>query len=62
VAELTREVAEHNAAVDKLEADFHAGIPDAVEEYFERVLAQSAYPGGFPHDYEIAYRPSHRSL
>ncbi len=62
MAALTREVAEHNAAVDKLEADFHAGVPDAVEEYFEQVLAQSAYPEGFPHDYEIAYRSEPQEL
>ncbi|MGH3976010.1 MAG: hypothetical protein ACRDS9_22180, partial [Pseudonocardiaceae bacterium] len=57
VAELAREIAKHNAAVDKLAADFHAGAPDAVEEYFEQVLARSVYPEEFPHDYEVAYRP-----
>ncbi|MCA1673874.1 MAG: hypothetical protein LC799_17280, partial [Actinobacteria bacterium] len=62
MAELEREVAEHNVAVDKLAVDFHARVPDAVEEYFEQVLAQSAYPQEFPHDYEIAYRPEPRSL
>jgi restriction system protein len=62
VAEMTREVAEHNAAVDKLAADFHAGVPEAVEEYFEQVLAQSAYPEEFPQDYEVAYRPEPQEL
>ena len=52
MAELECEVAEHNAAVDKLAVDVHARVPDAVEEYFEQVLAQSAYPQEFPHDYE----------
>ncbi|MBV8539268.1 MAG: restriction endonuclease [Pseudonocardiales bacterium] len=62
VAELTREVVEHNAAVDKLAADVHAGVPDAVEEYFEQVLAQSTYPEEFPQDYEVAYRPEPQEL
>lgn len=61
-AELKHKVAEHNAAVDKLATDFQAGIPDAVEEYFEQVLAQSAYPDEFPHDYEVAYRPEPQEL
>jgi restriction system protein len=62
MAELVREVDDHNAAVDRLAADFHAGVPDAVEEYFEQVLAQSVYPEEFPHDYEIAYRPEPQEL
>ncbi|MGH3831671.1 MAG: restriction endonuclease [Pseudonocardiaceae bacterium] len=62
VAELTREVTEHNAAVDKLAADVRAGVPDAVEEYFEQVLARSSYPAEFPQEYEVAYRPEPREL
>jgi restriction system protein len=61
-AERTQEVVEHNKVVDKLAADFHTGVPDAVEEYFEQVLAQSSYPEEFPHDYEIAYRPEPQEL
>jgi restriction system protein len=61
-ADLKREVAEHNAAVEKLATDFHARIPDAVEEYFEQVLAQSAYPEEFPHEYDVAYRPEPQEL
>ena len=45
---LEAEVREHNAAVDELERDFRAGVPDAVEEFFTQVLALSEYPSGFP--------------
>ncbi len=62
MAELEREVAEHNVTVEKLASDFHARVPDAVEEYFEQVLAQSTYPEEFPHDYEVAYRPEPQEL
>jgi restriction system protein len=38
------EVREHNAAVDELEGNFRAAVPDAVEEFFAEVLALSEYP------------------
>ena len=43
-------------AVDELERDFRAGVPDAVEEYFTELLALSQYPSGFPYHYQVAYR------
>lgn len=58
VAELRNEA----HAVDALERDFNAGDPDAVEEYFQLVLAQSAYPEGFPEQYRTAYRLEPREL
>ena len=59
---LEAEVRDHNAAVDELERSFLAGVPDAVEEYFTQVLALSQYPAGFPHQYQVAYRPEPREL
>ena len=59
---LEAEVRDHNAAVDELERNFLAGVPDAVEGYFTEVLALSQYPAGFPHQYEVAYRPEPREL
>ena len=56
------EAREHNAAVDELERAFRAGVPDAVEEYFGQVLALSGYPGGFPCEYQVAYRQEPREL
>ena len=53
---------DHNAAVDELERAFRAGAPDAVEEYFGQVLALSEYPGGFPREYQVAYRQEPREL
>jgi restriction system protein len=55
-------VRDHNAAVDELERNFQAGTPDAVEEYFSQLLALSEYPSGFPHEYQVAYRPEPREL
>lgn len=62
VQALEAEVREHNAAVDDLERDFGAGVPDAVEEFFTQILALSEYPSGFPHEYQIAYRQEPREL
>jgi restriction system protein len=60
--ELEAEVRDHNAAVDELDRNFRAGIPDAVEEYFSQLLALSEYPDGFPHEFQVAYRPEPREL
>jgi len=62
VKAIEAEVREHNAAVDELESNFQAGLPDAVEEFFSQVLALSEYPGGFPHEYRVAYRQEPREL
>jgi restriction system protein len=62
VTAIAAEVSEHNAAVDELERSFRAGEPDAVEEFFGQVLALSAYPSGFPHEYQVAYRQEPREL
>lgn len=62
VAATEAEVCEHNTAVDELENDFRAGVPDAVEEYFRQLLALSEYPDGFPREYQIAYRQEPREL
>ena len=56
------EVREHNAAVDEFESNVRAAVPDAVEEFFGQVLALSEYPSGFPHEYQVAYRPEPREL
>jgi restriction system protein len=56
VVEFEAEVREHNAAVDELEGNFRAGVPEAVEEYFSQLLALSEYPAGFPCEYQMAYR------
>jgi restriction system protein len=58
VTELRKEA----QAVDALERDFRAGVPDAVEEYFHLVLSQSPYPEDFPEQYRVAYRPEPREL
>lgn len=48
--------------IDRLARDFDAGVPEAVEEYFGNVLAQSVYPEGFPDRYRVAYRTEPREL
>jgi restriction system protein len=62
VVESDAEVREHNAAVDELEGNFRAGVPEAVEEYFSQLLALSEYPAGFPCEYQLAYRQEPREL
>jgi restriction system protein len=62
VEAMEAEVREHNAGVDAFEADFQAGSPDAVEEFFNQLLGLSEYPSGFPHEYQVAYRQEPREL
>ena len=62
VQTIEAQVREHNAAVDDLESNFQAGAPDAVEEYFSQLFGLSEYPGGFPHEYQVAYRQEPREL
>ena len=62
VLHLEAEAREHNAAVDALESNFRAGVPEAVEEYFGQLLALSEYPSGFPCEYQLAYRQEPREL
>jgi restriction system protein len=62
VKALEAEAGAHNAAVDEVERNFRAAVPDAVEEFFGQVLALSEYPSDFPHEYQIAYRQEPREL
>jgi restriction system protein len=41
---------------------FTAGDPEAVEWLVGRVLDASRYPRGFPHSYQVAYRPENRDV
>jgi restriction system protein len=62
VSAIETEAHEHSAAVDELEANFRAAVPDAVEEFFAQVLALSVYPSGFPHECQVAFRQEPREL
>nr|WP_232328504.1 restriction endonuclease [Kibdelosporangium sp. MJ126-NF4]CEL22754.1 putative tellurium resistance protein [Kibdelosporangium sp. MJ126-NF4]CTQ89893.1 putative tellurium resistance protein [Kibdelosporangium sp. MJ126-NF4] len=57
-----QEVAEHNARVDQLQRDVDAGVPQAVEEYFELLLEACPLPDDLPVDVETAYQPGARKL
>jgi restriction system protein len=41
---------------------FTAGMPEAVEWFVGSVLDSSRYPEGFPHSYQVAYRPENRDV
>ncbi|MFC1661254.1 hypothetical protein ACFL3S_07340 [Gemmatimonadota bacterium] len=49
------EVAERNAAVDKLIADLGYGVPEAIEEYVSIVLGNSVYPEHFQVKHEFSF-------
>jgi len=51
-----------NAALETRRARFAAGDPEAVEWFVSRVLEASQYPHGFPHQYQVAYRPENRDV
>jgi restriction system protein len=61
IAERTR-VARLNAQVAERQQGFAAGIPEAVEWFVSRVLERSRYPQGFPHTFQVAYRPENRDV
>ena len=57
VAQAMREVAAHNARVDKMAAGLTEGDRHAVSEYIETVLRRSPYPKGFPIERHAGYVP-----
>ncbi len=56
------ELEQEALTVDAFEREFHARVPEAVEEYFHMVLGQSVYPEDLPEGYRVAYRPEPREL
>lgn len=62
VEELDRELKEHNAAIDQLEADWATGAPSAVIEHASLVLDASSYPDWFQSSYRLDYTSEDRLL
>ncbi len=62
VAEVQARLAEQHAEVEQFKADFHAGKPAAVMQYFALVLEASRYPVGFPQRFRLAFVPESRQL
>ncbi|RSM67748.1 restriction endonuclease [Kibdelosporangium aridum] len=61
-ASMRQEVDQNNAQVDQLERDVKAGVPQAVEDYFELLLEASPQPDDLPADVETAYQADARKL
>ena len=51
-----------NAGVEALRRGYEAEEPEAVEQYLSLVLANSAYPEGFPREFGVQYRPEERTV
>jgi restriction system protein len=56
------DAAARNAELEAWRAAFSAGDAESVESFARRVLDASAYPGGFPHQYQVAYRPENHDV
>jgi len=56
------EIAEQNAALDKLAADLSYGSVEAVEEYIAIVMSNSVYPEHFPVKTDFQFDPAHAEL
>lgn len=56
------EVAEQNAAIEKLKGDLAYGASEAVEEYIDIVLSNSIYPDWFPVSHRFQFDPSTAEL
>ncbi|MBP2325321.1 restriction system protein [Kibdelosporangium banguiense] len=57
-----QQVEQNNTQVDQLERDVTAGVPGAVEDYFELLLEASPLPDDLPVDVETAYQGDARKL
>jgi restriction system protein len=57
ISEIRAQAAAQNADLESRRAAFATGDPVAVEWFVSKVLDASQYPGGFPHQYQVAYRP-----
>jgi restriction system protein len=57
-----QEVNRHNAQVDGLEQRVMAGVPEAVEDYFELLVEACPLPTDIPVDLELLYQPDARKL
>ncbi|CAO5183723.1 restriction system protein [Frankia sp. AiPs1] len=62
VAAARERVRENNAALDQFSTAFSRGEPDAVVAYLTETLRASVYPGGFPHQFRLLYRPDSQDL
>jgi restriction system protein len=62
LADIRAKAAAENAEVEAHRVAFAAGVPDAVEWFVSRILDASRYPEGFPHQYQVAYRPENRDV
>ena len=62
LADIRAQAATQNAEVEARRAAFAAGDPEAVEWFVSRVLDASRYPGDFPRQYQVAYRPENRDV
>jgi restriction system protein len=47
--------AERNAAIDRDREAYVRQVPDAIADYCDLVLSNSAYPSSFPRDYDVDY-------
>ena len=51
-----------NVDVEALRRGYEAGDPEAVEKYVSLVLANSAYPEGFPREFGVQYLSEERTI
>jgi restriction system protein len=54
--------AQRNAEVDSFEAEYRAGLLDAIIAYSTMVHERSTYPDGCPHSFSIAYTAASKQL
>lgn len=54
--------ASRNAEVEEFRRDYEAGESEAVERYVSLVLANSAYPEGFPREFGVQYLLEERTI
>jgi restriction system protein len=62
VADIEARLAAQHAEVEQFKADFLAGEPSAVMQYFALVLEASRYPEGFPQRFRLAFVPESHQL
>jgi restriction system protein len=61
-ATLREEIGEQNKHLDAFEAAYHAGDPDAQNQYFSILIERDELPDGFPNSARVAYVKESRQL
>jgi len=62
VRDIKETISRQHHEIDELKADYEAGKPDAIRQYFELVLSSEHYPDGWPESVRVAFVAESKQL